>query len=162
MFRLDALIFKNDIYRTHYNLFQTSTLTMIDTAITQNHQFFTVFMNHIFPILNLEDWCCFLMTTKKLWDIRHKFAPSCLELRNYKSFYLLKEMPSEWRNRIYTLDFSCTLVEDISVLSECHNLRHLNLTNTNVKDISALSECHNLRYLNLFKIGVNDISVLNK
>ncbi len=91
MFRLDASFDTARKLKFLHNLLNELP-TMIDTAITQNYEFFCVFTKHILPRLNLEEWYCFLRTTKKLWDVRHKFDPLCLKLRNYKNF--LKEMPA--------------------------------------------------------------------
>nr|QBK86521.1 MAG: hypothetical protein LCMAC102_03160 [Marseillevirus LCMAC102] len=106
----------------------------------------------IVGLLNLEDVCCLLMTTKRLWNQRTKLDFKLRE--DTITIQQLKSIPGEWRNKIHTLNLSHTEIGDISVLSECKNLYSLNLSGNSIGDILALKNL-NLHTLCLTYVTFN-------
>ena len=65
---------------------------------------------------------------------------------------------------IHRLNFSRTSITNISPLTKCKHLRHLNISHcTNITDISPLIKCKYLRHLNISHCtNITDISPLTK
>mmetsp|Transcript_12496 Transcript_12496/g.22562 ORF Transcript_12496/g.22562 Transcript_12496/m.22562 type:complete len:315 (-) Transcript_12496:772-1716(-) len=67
-----------------------------------------------------------------------------------------------WKQRMLTLDDTCTEFSEVSTLSGLKNLEELDLSFSRVSEISAIAELTNLNILKLGNTNVSNISALNR